>query len=238
MKTIIIVASFILLLSSSSYANDVLKIGQPVDPISDISARVLVKAYQRIGIEIKPIELPAERSLINSNNGSLDGEVNRIKGIDRKYKNLLMVPIPVNSFEGVVFTKNYSFSVEGWGSLKPYTIAIRTGAKFAEKGTSGMRVYKFTTYDKVFELIAKDRYDVCVSSRVVGFYQINKQNLVGIRVLEPPLERFHLYHYLHKKHKELVPKISASLKRMAAEGAILRERENYIIEMRRKSQIK
>ena len=46
--------------------------------------------------------------------------------------NLMMISVPVNFLDGVVFTKNHHFPVTGWESLKPYSIAIRIGTKFAE----------------------------------------------------------------------------------------------------------
>jgi polar amino acid transport system substrate-binding protein len=231
MKIILSLAIIILLSPTDSFAKNILYLGQPVDPIAEISARVLVDAYERINFEIDFKKLPAERSLVNSNNGLLDGEVNRVMGIDKKYSNLIRIPIPINSFEGVVFTKKHHFTVRGWDCLKPYTIAIRVGAKFAENGTRGMKVSKFSTYEKVFMLVAKDRYDICISSRITGFYQIKKQDLLGLKPLEPPIAEFKLYHYLHKKHKDLVPKISDSLLKMQQEGTILKTRELFINEL-------
>lgn len=231
MKILISLAIIVMFLPNSSNAKNILNLGYPIDPISSLSAKVLVEAYKRIDFEINFKELPAERSLQMSNNGSLDGEVNRVMGIDGKYTNLIMIPCPINFFEGVVFTKNHNFFIEGWSSLKPYTIAIRIGAKFAENGTKGMNVTKFVTYEKIFMLVSKDRYDVCISSRINGLYQIKKQNLIGVKALEPPLAEFKLYHYLHKKHKDLVPKISNSLQEMQKEGTILKIRNLFINEL-------
>ena len=214
----------ILFTSIHSHAGDVLNIGKPVDPIADISSRILTKAYQRINLEINFIELPAERSLFKSNQGSLDGEVNRIKGINKKYTNLIMVPIPINSVEHVVFSKKHNFSVNGWESLKPFSIAIRIGTKVAEYGTAGMNVTAFPTYDKVFMLVAQERYDICISSVVTGLYYIKKHNLEGMKTLKPPLREYQLFHYLHLKNKALVPKISHSLEQMQQNGEIARER--------------
>lgn len=228
MKIICSLVITVLLSTTFSLADDVLTFGRPDDPIGEISSQILVEAYNRISIKIDVIKLPAERSLLLSNKGSLDGEVNRIKGVDKKYENLIRIPVPVNFFEGVAFTKNRHFTVNGWDSLKPYSIAIRTGTKYAENGTRGMNVHKFITYDKIFMLVSKDRYDIGISSRTTGLYQISKHKLTGIKALEPPLERFQLYHYLHKKHKDLVPKISNTLQRMEQNGVILTIRERYI----------
>ena len=228
MNFLVYLVAMILFSSIHSYAGDILNLGKPADPVAGISSRVLTKAYQRIGVKINFIELPAERSLLKSNEGSLDGEVNRIIGMEEMYPNLIMIPIPINSFVGVAFSKSHHFSVNGWESLQPYSIAIRIGSKFAEYGTRGMNVTTFATYDKVFELIAQERYDICISSVVTGLFFIKKNGLKGIKILEPPLTNFKLYHYLHKKNKNWVPAISSSLQQMQQEGEISKERGSVI----------
>lgn len=231
MNFLVYLVAMILFSSIHSYAGDILNLGKPADPIADISSRVLTKAYQRIGLKINFIELPAERSLLKSNEGSLDGEVNRIIGMEKIYTNLILIPIPINSFVGVAFSKNHNFSVDGWDSLRPYSIAIRIGSKFAEYGTRDMNVTTFPTYDKVFELVSQDRYDICIASVVTGLFYIKKNGLKGIKVLDPPLTNFKLYHYLHKKNKNWVAGISRSLQQMQQEGEISREREVVINEL-------
>ena len=228
MKAIIYFAIVFLLSSTDSYADNTLIFGQSIDPIADISAQVLSEAYKRINIEVKFKKLPARRSIESSNNGLLDGEVNRIAGIDKKYSNLIMIPFPINFLEGVAFTKKQNITINGWDSLKPYTIAIRLGTKFAEKGTKGMNVKKFVSNEKIFNLVSENRYDICVSSRIVGLYQIKKQNLIGIKVLEPPLAKHDLFHYLNKKHDDFVPIISKEIEKMQQEGRISEIRKEFI----------
>lgn len=135
-----------------------------------------------------------------------------------------MIPIPINSVEHVIFSKKHDFPANGWQSLKPYGIAIRIGTKVAEYGTAGMNVTAFPNYDKVFTLVAQERYDICISSVVTGWYYIKKYNLKGLKILAPPLREYQLYHYLHVKNKALVPKISHSLQQMQQDGEITRER--------------
>ena len=76
MKAAICFAILFLLSSTHSYADNILVFGQTIDPISEISSCVLSEAYKRINIEVRFEKMPAERSLVNSNNGLLDGEVN------------------------------------------------------------------------------------------------------------------------------------------------------------------
>ncbi len=65
----------------------------PTDHIANISEIVLRKAYERIGVKIDTHYFPAERALYMSNSGLVDGEVNRIIGLEKKYPNLIRVPV-------------------------------------------------------------------------------------------------------------------------------------------------
>jgi len=76
------------------------------------------------------------------------------------------------------------------------------------------------TIDQIFRILDAGRADVAISTRLEGLLTIKKLNLSGITVLEPLLEEIPLYHYLHKKHVLLVPKLAAILKRMEQEGQI------------------
>ena len=221
----------LLFFTISSAANGVITLSCLTDPTSEVSEKVLIEAYKRIGFNLQIRKFPAERALIESNKGTTDGEVNRVQGINKKYVNLIMVPTPVNYFEGMVFTKNLMFPIDGWDSLKPYRTVIRIGSKFAEKGTKDMEVIKVSTYSQAFHLLAIGRSDVCVASRLTGFLQIKNSNSVGIKMIEPPLTKRNLYHYLHKKNKDIIPQINASLFKMQEEGIIEKIRAQYINEI-------
>ncbi|WP_339772520.1 hypothetical protein [uncultured Paraglaciecola sp.] len=79
-------------------------------PIQKISAQVLREAYYNIGFHIRVEPLPIARSLILSNKGYFDGELSRVEGIDKEFRNLLRVPVAINFIEAYAFIKNNSCS--------------------------------------------------------------------------------------------------------------------------------
>ena len=228
MKLSLLLIICLLFCTTSSDANGVIELSNLKDPISEVSERILTEAYKRIDFNLKIRKFPAERALHESNAGNTDGEVNRIQGIHKKYVNLVMVPTPVNYFEGVVFTKNLIFPINGWDSLRPYKIVMRIGSKFAEKGTKDMDTIKVPTYSMAFRLLDINRADICIASRLTGLLQIKKLNLIGVKAIEPPLVKSQLYHYVHKKNKNIIPKINSSLIKMHEEGLIEKIRAQYI----------
>ncbi len=195
---------------------------------ADITEQVVKEAYHRLGILISAQPLPAERALSLAGSGDLDGEVSRVEGIEKNYPDLVMVPVPVTATEVVVFTKHVIFPVTGWESLKPYSIGILTGAKFAREGTQGMRAEPVTTDEQSFQKLDAGRIDVAVTTYINGLETIRKLNLKDIKALEPPVTTLKLYHYLHKKHMDLVPKITDVLKQMEKEGRMVDIRKKAI----------
>ncbi len=219
MKTVLMLL-FILLFSIPLKSQENLVFSQPDDPVADISMLILKEAYSRIGISITSTTMPAERSLISSNTGFTDGEVGRIEGIDEEFTNLLMVPVPINIIEGVVFSKNFSFPVSGWESLESYLMGYRNGTKFVENETEGMNTDIVTTNEQLLLKLNLERNDIAVLSRIEGLTIIKKFRLESIKILEPPLVTLELYHYLHKKYETLIPVITNELVQMKEEGRI------------------
>ncbi|MFV1997224.1 MAG: substrate-binding periplasmic protein [Acidiferrobacterales bacterium] len=193
------------------------------DSQSGFADVVVGEALQRIGYKLESVNLPAERALINANIGIDDGDLLRIKGLQKTYPNLIWVPEKIIDLEFVVFTRNKDFPVTGWRSLKPYSVAIVTGWKILERNITGTATLtKVKNANQLFTLLLKDRVDVVVYERWVGLGYIKQHRIRGVKMLEPPLARRSTYVYLHKKHKHLVPKLAAALRAMKADGSYQR----------------
>lgn len=208
-------------------------------PMAIVSTRLLTEAYRRLGIEIETRELPVARSLYMANAGDVDGELFRGVLNEKDFPNLIRIPVALAYAQLVVFTTDAEFEVTGWDSLRPYTIGIRIGTKGAEAGTAGMRVESVAHVDQLFKKLALGRNDVVVLPRDVGLMTLKTMKLEGIegmnlediRILEPPLQQDALYHYLHKKHERLIPKITDVLQQMEKEGDLQRIREEAEAEL-------
>jgi len=196
--------------------------------LTTISEQVLVEAYQKLDMKIEFVSFPAKRGLMISNEGTVDGEVHRIKKVDYKYPNLIRVPTAINLAEVVVFTIKNQFKIEGWHSLKPYKIGILRGIVVVEQGTRDMDVEAFNSYDQVLMMLNFKRIDVGVLTRIGGLYYLRGLEFKDIKMLEPPILQHGLYHYLHVKHEALVPRINGELIKMQSSGRIKEIRMQYI----------
>lgn len=179
------------------------------------------EAYRRLGHSLRVIRFPGERSLITANSGLVDGELFRVSGIDNLYSNLSRIPLPIFTIEMVVFTKEKFFQVDGWKSLKPYTIGYRRGLKAIEFNLSAdYQAESATTYEQVFLMLDTGRFDIAIGSRTSGMQMIHRLKIDDISILEPPLDSTKIYHYLHVKNKDLIESLTRVLEQMEKEGLL------------------
>jgi len=180
---------------------------------------VLLEALKRIDHKMDIRGLPNERSLMNANRGLIDGEAQRISGMENNYPNLIRVPEKIMDWQFVVFSKKNINTSEGWKSLMPYTTAFITGWKIFEYNvpikTSVMAV---KNEEIMFTLLQRDRIDIVLYELWQGLDFIKKHNYNDIKVSSPPIANREMFTYLHKKHARLVPKLAQALKDMKNDG--------------------
>jgi len=192
------------------------------DPATDIAEQIVREAYRRLGIHLVVHKLPGERTLLYANDGTMDGELYRKMGMEQEYPNLVIVPVPLQVYEIVIFSHGKSFVVSGWESLRPYTLGFKRGIKIVQEKTRGMRVEAVPTLPQAFEKMMMGRTDLVLGNRSSGMAVIKALNLDGVTVLEPPLASFPVFHYLNKKHEDLVPRLTLVLREMQADKTIER----------------
>lgn len=181
---------------------------------------ILTEAYRRLGIALTIKKYPGERALRLSNSGAADGEVMRIDTVKTLYPNLIQVRPAVSYLEASTFVTKTEFVPSGWESLRPFRIGIIRGVKFAETNTEGMDRHPVGSYGSVFEMLDAGRIEVAATSRLNGLFFIRSIQSNSIKEAGDPIMRFDLFHYIHKKHASLVPRIAAVLRAMEQSGEL------------------
>ena len=192
------------------------------DPATTVAEQILQEAYRRLGYRLVLHQLPGERTLMYANEGKMDGELYRKLGMEREYPNLRIVPVPLQTYEIVIFSHGTSFNVNGWESLRPYTLGFVRGIKIVQENTRGMRIEPVPTMQLAMEKMMMGRTDLVLGNRASGLALIRSLNLEGVTLLEPPLASFPVYHYLNKKHEALVPELTRVLRQMHADKTVER----------------
>lgn len=178
---------------------------------------VLKEAFRRAGQPLRLAMTPSERGLINANNGSADGDANRIAGLEKLYPNLVRVPEPNMSYEFVALARK-PLDVKDWSDLKPLRVGFITGWKILEENVPTGNVIKAEGLDQLLTLLAAGRVDVALCERKSGQLRAEELGLKDVRVLEPSLARRDMFIYLNRRHADLVPRLAAALRSMKADG--------------------
>ena len=198
---------------------------------TELNKRIMGEVYKRAGMKLDVVLYPAKRALHVANSGEADGELFRIANLNQKWPNLLPVPTPIAYLEGVVFSNSTRFTTNNWESLRPYTIGIKRGILHAERGTKGMNRQVLDSNYQLFKALDSGRVDIIVLARLNALVEIRKHGFKGLTQLNPPIFKLPVYHYLHKKHQSLIPKLDKVIGEMIEDGTLQKITEDYIREL-------
>jgi len=195
------------------------------EPISTVNSdgfvdRIVSEAVSRTGNRLRIVHLPAERALINANRGIDDGALHRVAGLNKKYPNLIQAKESTSVMEFVAFTNLPGIRIRNWESLKNYTVAIITGWKILEENIPReTELTKVKNPQQLFSLLQNHRIDLVLYGKWQGLVYLKKNNISGVRLLEPALAKQDMYVYFNKKHKNLVPSFDKALRSMKKDGS-------------------
>jgi polar amino acid transport system substrate-binding protein len=227
----IFVGTALLLSSVPGQAQSVIRLARIANiPDQYVGGEILRTVYARLNIQLEFEDVPGKRALALSSAGELDGEIQRIGNLAKDYPTLVQISPPINYIEPSVFTTTLHFDVQGWSSIKPYSIGIVRGVGSSEAGTRGMsRVTAAVSLENMLEMLDAGRFDVAVTDLFSGLVAAKKLNLQSrIHPLSPPLERIYIYHYLNEKHRDLAGKVANVIQEMEASGELARLRERLV----------
>jgi polar amino acid transport system substrate-binding protein len=214
-----------------SQAQSVIRLARIADiPDQYVGGEILRAVYGRLNIAVEFEDVPGKRALALSSAGELDGEVHRIANLARDYPTLVQVSPPINYIEPSVFTTTLRFDVQGWTSIKDYSIGIVRGVGSSEAGTRGMsRVTAAASLEGMIRMLDAGRFDLMVTDLFSGRVAVKKLNLQSrIHSLSPPIEKIYIYHYLHERHRDLAGKVERVIRNMDASGELTRLREKLV----------
>ncbi len=180
--------------------------------------RVLSQAFGDIGAQVEVIDTPAERGLLNTDVGLDDGDGPRIEGLEASYPNLIRIPERVVRVAFVGFTRGGGpRHLHRWAELAPYDVAIVRGWKILERNIQARSLVAVRTPGLLFGMLARDRADVVVIARRMGWELARREGLDDVRELGPFAER-DMFLYLHRRHRALVDPLSRALVAMKRDG--------------------
>jgi len=185
--------------------------------------RVAAEALRRIGVRLETIALPAERGLLEANQGFADGEMSRIAGLERRYPNIVPVPEKIMDWHFMAFSRGVSSLPDGWASLKHHSVAIINGWKVLEANIPrDTELLEIKTPEQLFSILAAGRVDIAIFEKWGGLRQLRDQAFQNVTMIEPPLISREMFIYLNKRHAALVEPLAQALRDMKNDGTYAR----------------
>lgn len=188
----------------------------------EVGRIVLPQIYKNIGVEIYIEPLPAKRAQFVAKTGVKDGEIMRIWTYGNENKATIRVPTPYYYLETMpFFLKGKGINISSKAQLSKYTLARVRGVKHTNNITQGMTdVYEMNSTENMFKLLKLGRVDVVLTNTLDGNLILEKLGYDNVISMEKPLAVLPLYHYVHKRHKNLVPLINKEISRLKSTGEL------------------
>lgn len=194
-----------------------------------LAEAVLTEAYRRIHQPVTFDPLPAKRALEWANQGETDGDAARISGTENSYPNLIPVPTPVITFKGIAFSRDAALRVRAWADLRGLRVGVIRGIRYSTIGTEGLDRFFARDMPHLFTLLDHGRIQVAVAVLDAGEVEIARHfKGSGIQPVGQPLHTAPLFHFLHRRHRDLVQRLDPALQTMWQSGAVAEIRERTI----------
>ncbi|GGC68559.1 substrate-binding periplasmic protein [Undibacterium terreum] len=196
--------------------------------VGRVTMEVVTQAYAQLGITVNFVRAPTRRRLLAAEQGETDGIASTldqsIYNPEGRSSNLIQLQTPIGREDFVVFSKHTMLTINGYASLSPYKIGYVIGVRMTEERFKGMRTDIAPNQESLFKKLDAGRTDVVIDARS-GICTARRLKLMDIVALEPPLETLDFYHYVNKKHRDLVPRLEAVLQKMKQDGSIKKIQE-------------
>lgn len=181
------------------------------------------EAFRRAGLTLKLVKLPAERGLINANDGIDDGDLSRIAGIEKVYPNLVRVPEKIFDMDFVAFARTDLIKQATWQNLQPYSVGYIKGWKIFEQNL--LPKTEITTAEgpeQLMDMLALGRVQFALYSRWMGLAIAKHLGIKDAKVVEPPLAKRAMYIYLNKRYASYIPALTKALREIKRDGMYTR----------------
>jgi len=235
-QTTIISIFFVMIAISAVAENKIMTFSTHVRESSVVyntTFALMEEAFRRIGFGFTLKTYPGKRALIQCNTGKTDGEAHRIYGItdNGKYPNLVRIP----EIQQIIYNYAYaSYKINldnGWEDLAPYKVAVQSGSVFLTNMSEkyAKNTYELTETIQLFRYLEAGRADIVLFTPVGAHLILEMEEFKNtkIRKIEPPLTALPIYAYLHKKHRELAPKVAKTLHEMKMDGTYQKLIESF-----------
>ena len=188
---------------------------------------VYSEAFRRLGWELEFRQYPLKRGAYLANKGEVDGEPGRVADFNTMYPNLIRVNEPLWTVRISAYTIDKKIRLHNWGSLRNrgfrvnYTRGIKKCEEMLPQVVKAGMLEAVNGDSQGLRKLLKDRTDIYVGLESVIIPLLKNEAFAGFPINKAGLlGEFGVYGFLHKKHKQIVPKLETVLRAMKEEGLL------------------
>lgn len=208
-----------LLLCLSSNAKQLFTITAPEGHyLLPLAQQIVTEVYQPLDIEIELLTLPTARSLRYVNDGLADAELARVEGIEQEFTDLMPVPVPLVTLYLIAVARTADVSIKSMQQARGGRVAIKLGSKYVEQYTKDWKVIQVESMEQQLQLLVNARVDYILIDAIQP--TVNLTAVYKGHLHQRAIQRVSVYHYIHKKHQQLLPALTAELQRLHNSGRI------------------
>ena len=200
-----------------------LTIGVPEpNTLASMAQAVLRVAYARLGVDFVAQELPLRRALALTVAGELDGDLMRTSALIQDNPSLLQVRVPVAIGVYAAYRRGECPARISIAELAQTRVAYFRGIRAIEMALPQQALIAANNSWDVMRLLQHNIADYALGMQTETDALLAAREVQGIcRVAEPVIVQ-PLYHALHKRHAQLLPRLEAVLAEMEKKGEISR----------------
>lgn len=179
--------------------------------------------YKRAGLTADFKPLPHNRSVFSANEGIVDGDVGRVPSIEENNPNLLRVNVKLMDLNGAAYTLHAEIGNYDESLLRKYRVGYVLGVKWPQAVLDGREAITAPNYAALFEMLLDGRIDLALATEASADSVFNElqSRAKNIRRLLPSVFSAPIYHYVHKKNAEIVPRLEQAIKEINEEGVFV-----------------
>lgn len=179
----------------------------------------LEEAYAELGLSLNYLPMPRQRSLVEANKGNIAGELARIPEINDNYPNLRRVDFPLYAFNVVLVADRRRCGICAFEQIEnvAHVNGVQIIEDFLARQPRQRPVATMESIKQLTTLLENNR----VEAILMTDFEFQQTDLAQQRhYIRVPLERALAYHYVNKKHADLIPKLERKLLSMHDSGRI------------------
>lgn len=188
------------------------------------------EAFHRLGYEFQLKPYPSQRAIVLGDSGVVDGQIERGHDFNIAHPDLVRVEEPTNSEAYSAWAMKKGLSLNGWDALKGTSLRViaRQGVGKTKEALATIvqpnNLHFVEHVEQALMLLNLGRADL-----YIDYAPLVEEKLKDIKTTSPSIiaslykvgdmEITTHHAFLHKKHKDLAPKLASVLKAMKVEGS-------------------